>query len=115
MIGYASGRTRQFKPQIHQIEVEVKIEVTIKEIIRIGIGQIIDQIVETEDNSDKTEVDTHFSKVIGEIISKKIQESMAGKIAEENTETTIIGMVAMIGAGIGLEKGHFPEVMAVID
>ena len=40
---------------------------------------------------------------------------MADKIAEENTETIIIGMIVMIEAGIGLEKGHFPEVMTVIE
>ena len=50
-----------------------------------------------------------MSKIIGEIISEKIQEIMADKIAEENTETTIIGMIVIIEAGIGLEKGHFPE------
>ena len=38
-----SGRTRQFKPQVHQSRGRgKKIEVTVKEIIRIGIGQIID-------------------------------------------------------------------------
>ena len=42
------------------------------------------------------------------------QEIMADKIAEENTETTIIGMIVMIEAGMGLEKGHFPKVMTVI-
>ena len=31
---------------------------------------------------------------------------MADKIAEENTETTIMGMTVV---GIGLEKGYFPE------
>ena len=40
---------------------------------------------------------------------------MADKIAEENRETTIIGMIVMIEAGIGMEKGHFPEVMTVIE
>ena len=102
-------------PKYITVEVEVKIETTVKEIIRIGIGQIIDHIVQTENNSGKTEVDADLSKVVGEIISEKIQEVMADKIAEENTETTIIVMIAMIEAGIGLEKSHFPVVMTVIE
>ena len=32
---------------------------------------------------------------------------MADKIAEENTETTIMGMIVMIEAGIGLVKVIF--------
>ena len=40
---------------------------------------------------------------------------MADKIAEENIETTIIGMIVMIEAGTGLEKGGIPEVMTVIE
>ena len=59
-------------PKYIKVDVEVKIEATIREIIRIGIGQIMDQIVETEDNSGKTEVDTDLSKVIGEIDLEKI-------------------------------------------
>ena len=95
-------------PKYIKVEVEVKIDVTVKEIIRIGIGQIIDGIVETEDNSGKIEVDTDLSKIIGEIISEKTKKIMADKMAEENTETTIIGMMVMTEAGIVLEKGCFP-------
>ena len=28
---------------------------------------------------------------------------------------TVIGMIVMTEVGIGLEKGHFPEIMAVIE
>ena len=56
-----------------------------------------------------------MSKVIREIILEKIQDIMADKIAEENIETTIIGMIVMIEAGIDLEKGSFPEVMTIIE
>ena len=56
-----------------------------------------------------------MSKVIGEVISGKIQEIMADKTAEENIEITVIGMIVMSEVGIGLEKGHFPEIMAVIE
>ena len=66
-----------------KVEVEDKIEAIVKEIIRIGIGQTIDQTVGTEDNSGKTEVDTDLSKVIEEIILEKIQETMADIKVEE--------------------------------
>ena len=56
-----------------------------------------------------------MNKVIEEIVSEKIQEIIADKIAEENTETIIIGVIVMIEAGISLEKGHFPEVMTIIE
>ena len=38
---------------------------------------------------------------------------MVDKIVEENIET-IIEMTVMIEAGTGLQKGHFPEIMATI-
>ena len=38
---------------------------------------------------------------------------MVDKIVEESTETTI-EMTVMTEAGTGLEKGHFPEIMAII-
>ena len=50
-----------------KIEVEVKIEITIRGTIRIGIDQITDQIVVTEDNTDKTEVGLDMNKIIGEV------------------------------------------------
>ena len=39
---------------------------------------------------------------------------MVDKIIKENTETTI-EMTVMIEAGTGLENGHFPEIMAIIE
>ena len=54
-----------FNPRYIKAEVEVRIEVITKEIIRIGIGQTIDQTVGIEDSSGKTEVDTDLSKVMG--------------------------------------------------
>ena len=113
-----SGKVRWFKPQIHLTEVEVKIEATIREIIRVGIGQIIDQIVEIEDNSGKTEADTDLSKVIGQTMIGKIQEIMVDKTADESikiTVTEMIVMIVMIEVGIGLEKGHFPEIMTIME
>ena len=110
-----SGRTRQFKLQIHQSRGKGQNRGYSQRNYQNRYSQIIDRIVETEDNSGKTEVDTYLSKIIGEIISGKIQEIMADKIAEENRETTITGMIVMIKAGINLEKGNFPEVMTVTE
>ena len=39
-----------------RVEVEVKTEITIREIIRTDTDQITGQIAETEDNIDKTEI-----------------------------------------------------------
>ena len=51
-----------------RVEVEVKSEITIREMIRIGTDQITDQIAETEDNTDKTEVGLDMNKIIEEVI-----------------------------------------------
>ena len=39
---------------------------------------------------------------------------MVDRIAEESTETAV-EMTVMTEAGTGLEKGHFPEIMATIE
>ena len=101
-------------PKYSKTEVEVKIEDTIREIIRIGIDQTIGQVVEIEDNSDKAEVDTDLSKVIGEIIGK-MQEIMEDKTVEESMKVIIIEVVVMIEVGICLVKGCFPETMTIIE
>ena len=49
-------------PRYIKAEVEVRTEIIIKEIIRIGTGQIIDQTVGIEDSSDKMEADPGLSK-----------------------------------------------------
>ena len=41
-------------------------------------------------------------------------EIMVDKTVEENTEITI-GMTVMIEIGAGLERGCFPEIMAIIE
>ena len=48
-----------------KVEVEVRTEITIRGTIRTDTDQIIDQIVVTEDNTDKTEVDLDTNKIIG--------------------------------------------------
>ena len=102
-------------PKYIKTEVEVKREDTTGEITRIGIDQTIDSVVEIEVNSNKVEVDVDFSKVIGEIIIGKIQVIMEDKAAEESIEVTVIEMIVMIEVGTGLEKGHFPGTMTVIE
>ena len=39
---------------------------------------------------------------------------MEDKTAEESIEVTIIEVIVMIEVGIGLEKGHFSEIMTVM-
>ena len=47
-----------------RVEVEVKTEIAVRETIRIGTGQITDQIAETEDNTGKTEIGLDINKII---------------------------------------------------
>ena len=63
-----TGTSRHFKPQIYQIDVEVRTEITIKRMIRTGI----DQIMVSEDNTDKIEVALGTNKIIGEEILQAI-------------------------------------------
>ena len=75
MIGKLATRDsrtgRQFKPQIYQNRGRgVRTEVTISIVIRTGI----DQIVMTEDNTDKIEVDPDMNKTIGEETSEEHEE-----------------------------------------
>ena len=44
-----------------------------------------------------------------------MQEIMEDKTAEDSIEVTVIEVTVMTEVGIGLEKGHFPEIMAVIE
>ena len=39
---------------------------------------------------------------------------MVDKTVEENIETAV-GMTVMTEAGTGLERGHFPEIMVIIE
>ena len=89
-----------------RVDVEVKTEITIREIIRTDTDQITDQIVETEDNIDKTVVGLDMSKILGDIILEETLGIMVDKTVEENIEAAI-EMTVMTEAGTGLEKGHF--------
>ena len=50
----------------------MRTEITIREMVRTGTDQIIGQIVVTEDNTDKTEVDLDMNKIIGEVTSEEM-------------------------------------------
>ena len=54
-----------------RVEVWVRTEITIREIISIGTDQVTGQIAETEDNTDETEVGLSTNKIIGEVILKE--------------------------------------------
>ena len=57
-------------------------------------------------------IDPDFSKTTGGAIFKKMSGDMEDKTVEKNTE--IIGMMVTIVVGIGQEKGHSQEIMAII-
>ena len=60
-----SGTGRQFKPQIHQNRGRGQNTNYIRRTIRIVIDQITNQILVTEDNTDKAEVGLDMNKIIG--------------------------------------------------
>ena len=113
------------KHKCTKVEVEVKPRITIGEIIRIT-GQIAD----TEDNTDRIEVGLDTNKLIGEVTLEETGRAMVDKTVEENTGTitemtvmmdriteiieTVLGMTVMTEAETGPERGHFPEIMAIM-
>ena len=102
-------------PRYIKAEVEIRTEAIAKEIIKIGIGQTADQIVEIEDSSGKTEVDIDLSRVIEEVVFEIIPEDTVDKIVEESIGIIVIEMMATTEAGIGLKKDHFQEIMVVTE
>ena len=74
----------------------------------------IDQIVETEDSIDRTEVGLDMNKIIGEVISEVMLGILTERIVEESTKI-ITGMKVMTEAGTDLEKGHFPEAITTVE
>ena len=55
-----------------KVEAEVRIEITIRGTIRTGTDQIIDHIVVTEDNTEKTEVGLGMNKITGEVTLEEL-------------------------------------------
>ena len=108
-----SGRSRQFKPQIHQIR---------------GRGQNRNYNQRNYQNryrsdnqsnssdrrqSDKTIVGLDMNKIIEGITLEEPQGTTIDRVVEENTETAI-EITDMTEAGTGLEKDHFPETVTTI-
>ena len=56
-----------------------------------------------------------MSKVIEDVVSEIIPEDTVDRIAEESIGIIVIEMINITEAGIGLEKDHFQEIMAVIE
>ena len=56
-----------------------------------------------------------MSRVIEEVVFGIILQDMVDKTAGESIGTMIIEMVVTIEAGIGLERDHFQEIMAVTE
>ena len=83
-------------------------------VIREPIITNIDQILETKDSIDRTEVGLDMNKIIGEVISEVMLGILTDRIVEESIEITT-GMKVLTEAGTGLEKGHFPETLAAIE
>ena len=52
--------------------------------------------------------------MLREVILEEMLEDLVDKIVEENIEIAIEKTV-LIEAGTSIEKGHFPEIMAIID
>ena len=95
------------------MEVEVRTGITIRETIRIGTDPITDQIAETEDNrQDKSR--PRYEKILREVILEETLGIMVDKTVEESIEIAI-EMTVVTEAGTGLEKGHFPKIMAIIE
>ena len=55
-----------------------------------------------------------MNKILGEVILVETSGIMVHKTIEENIETAI-EMTVMTEAGTGLERGLFPESMAIIE
>ena len=59
--------------------------------------------------------DPGLNRIIEEVVFRIIQEGTIDKTAEESTEIIIIEIVVIVEIGIGLERDHSQEIMAVID
>ena len=109
-----SGKIRPFKPQIHQNRGRGQ---------NTGYNQRNYQNRYRPDNRlnsrDRGQIrqdrgrnrfEQNYRRTLG-----KIQEIMEDKAVEESIGTTLIEMTITIEVGIGLEKGHFPGIMTVIE
>ena len=67
-----SGTNRQFKPQIHQSRGRCQNRNYNQRNFKTGTDQITGQIVETEDNTDKTEGGLDMNKILEEVILEEM-------------------------------------------
>ena len=114
-LGTRDSRTnRQFKPQIHQSRGRGQ---------NRNYNQRNDQNRYRPNNRSNSRVRgqyrqnssmPRYKNILGEVILEETLEIMVDKIVEENIEI-VIEMTVMIEAGIGLEKGLFPEIMAITE
>ena len=109
------GRAKQFKPQIHQNRGRGQ---------NRGYSKRNYQNRYRSDNRSNSRDRGQFRQDRGRCRFERSyrrnnfrenQKIMADKTAEENIEITVIGMIVFTEVGIGLEKGHFSEIMGVID
>ena len=110
-----SGRTRQFKPHIHQSRGRGQNRDYSQRNSQNRYRSDTDQTVGIEESSGKTEEDTDLGKVIEEVVSKIISEDTVDKILEESIGIMVTEMMATAEAGIGLEIDHFQEIMVVTE
>ena len=68
----------------------------------------------TEDSVGKTGVGLDRNKIIGEVILEETCGAIVDKTVEESTDVAT-EMTVMTEAATGLEKGCFPEIMAIIE
>ena len=103
-----------FSHKFTKVEAQDKIEVTMTDAVMTSkaIRTDIDQIVETEDSIDNTEVGLGMNKIIEEEISEVPQGILTAKIAEESMKT--VTQMKVI-AETEIEKDHFPETLVVIE
>ena len=110
-----SSERRSFKPQVYQSRGRGQNRGYSQRSyqIRNRLGNM--SKVGMEDSLGKIEVDPDLSKVIEGTILEAILEDTVDKIVEGNIEMIIIGVVVIIEVGIGLERDHSHETIAVTE
>ena len=66
------------------------------------------------DNTHKTEAGLDMNQILGEVILEEILGIMVDKTVEESIEKAI-EIIVITEAETDLEKGHFPEIIAIIE
>ena len=115
LIGHSNLRSIKVREE-DKVETSMTYSIIKGGIITINIDQIVG--IGVFNLTDKAEVDQSTSKIIGEVILEAIQDHikmLEDRITEENIEvTTGMKATAEIEVGVGLEEGHFQEIMTAI-